>query len=163
MERKKIKIDMTIYSINNKIIRKEITANCSVKAAWEKWTTHDGLKTFFGADNKIELQIGGAFEIYFLMDNEYGLRGSETCKIVSYLPDKMLSFSWNAPPNFEFVRNHEHKTWVVILFHVIDDKRTKIEINHLGWIDDEQFDKVYDYFNSAWQVVLNNFEKSCNS
>lgn len=154
---------MATYNINNKNIYKTATVNCSTKDAWKKWSTHDGLKTFFGADNKIELQIGGAFEIYFLMDNPYGLRGSETCKIISYLPEKMLSFSWNAPPNFEYVRNHEHKTHVVILFHAIDGEHTKIEINHLGWIDDEQFDKVYDYFNNAWQIVIANFEKSCNN
>lgn len=150
-----------MYTINSKIIQKTTTVNCSAKDVWKKWTTQDGLKTFFGADNKIELQIGGSFEIYFMMENPYGLRGSETCKIISYLPEKMLSFSWNAPPNFEYVRNHEHKTHVVVLFHAIDNAHTKIEINHLGWINDEQFDKVYDYFNNAWQIVIANFEKSC--
>lgn len=154
---------MTSYNINHRNIYKSTIVNCSLKNAWEKWTTHEGLKTFFGEDNKIELQIGGAFEIYFLMDNEYGLRGSETCKIISYLPEKMLSFSWNAPPNFEYVRNHEHKTHVVILFQSIDDIHTKVEINHLGWLDEEQFDKVYDYFNNAWEIVIRNFEKSCET
>jgi uncharacterized protein YndB with AHSA1/START domain len=148
---------------NNKIIQKEITVNCTAKIAWQKWTTHDGLKTFFGADNKIELKTGGAFEIYFLMKNEIGLRGSETCKVISYLPEKMLSFTWNAPPNFEYVRNHTHKTHVVILFHKIDESTTKIEINHLGWITDVQFDEVNAYFEKAWQIVLNNFEKSVSN
>lgn len=154
---------MTSYKLNTKCIYKTTTVNCSIQDAWKKWTTHEGLKSFFGVDNKIEMQIDGAFEIYFLIDTPEGLRGSETCKIISYLPEKMLSFSWNAPPNFEYVRNHEHKTHVVILFHIIDDTHTKIELNHLGWIEDEPFDKVYDYFNNAWQVVIANFGKSCNS
>lgn len=154
---------MKEYSINNNVIKKEARVNCSVKTVWQKWTTHDGLKTFFGADNKIELQMGGAFEIYFLMDNPYGLRGSEACKIISYLPEKMLSFSWNAPPHFPEIRNHAHKTWVVVLFHAVDENNTMIEINHLGWIDDRGFDEVFDYFNHAWQVVLTNFEKSCTA
>lgn len=151
---------MSSYTINHKKIHKESIVKCTTAEAWKSWTTHEGLLTFFGADNKIELHIGGAFEIYFLMNNPYGTRGSETCKIISYLPEKMLSFSWNAPPNFEYVRNHEHKTWVVILFHEIDESTTKIEVNHIGWIDDPEFDKVFDYFNNAWQIVLTNFEKS---
>ena len=154
---------MSTFVINNKIIQKETTVNCSIAEAWKRWTTHEGLLSFFGADNKIELQIGGAFEIYFMMGNPYGLRGSETCKIISYLPEKMLSFSWNAPPNFSEVRNHEHKTWVVILFHPIEKEITKIEINHYGWLDDENFNKVFDYFDNAWSFVLTNFEKSCNN
>lgn len=152
-----------MYQFNNKNIYKTISVNCSIQEAWKKWTTHEGLQSFFGADNKIELQIGGAFEIYFLLDAPDGMRGSETCKIISFLPEKMLSFSWNAPPNYEYVRNHAHKTHVVVLFHKIDDTYTKIDINHLGWIEDEQFDKVYNYFNNAWQMVIDNFEKSCNN
>ncbi len=56
------------------------------------WTTSEGLRAFFGVDNRIEMVSGGAFEIYFLMENEYGLRGSEGCKVISLLPQKMLSF-----------------------------------------------------------------------
>jgi uncharacterized protein YndB with AHSA1/START domain len=87
--------------MTNKLIQKERIVPFSLTESWSKWTTHEGLKTFFGRDNKIELEIGGNFEIYFLMDNPVGLRGSETCKILSFLPREMLSFSWNAPPHFE--------------------------------------------------------------
>jgi len=79
--------------MSDKQIRKTKIVNCPGHNAWQKWTTHDGLITFFGNDNKIELRLGGPFEIYFLLDNPPGLRGSEGCKIISYVPERMLSFT----------------------------------------------------------------------
>jgi uncharacterized protein YndB with AHSA1/START domain len=88
--------------MTNKLIQKERIVPFSLTESWSKWTTHEGLKTFFGSDNKIELEIGGSFEIYFLMDNPVGLRGE--VRHVKYYPfcrRELLSFSWNAPPQFE--------------------------------------------------------------
>jgi len=129
--------------INSKMIKKTRVVNGLVSEVWKKWTTHEGLKTFFGADNKIELKPGRAFEIYFIEKNSYGLKGSEGCKILSFLPDRMLSFTWSAPPQYPDIRNHE------------------LELVHLGWLDGEEWDKVYDYFDKAWQSVLDSLEESC--
>lgn len=145
----------------DKIIQKSRIVLSDVDHFWWKWTTHEGLLSFFGPENKIELKIGGAFEIYFLLDNPKGLRGSEGCQIISYLPKKMLSFTWNAPPEFPKIREHEHKTWVVVHFNAIDSKKTEVILHHIGWPENEEWNKVYDYFNSAWETVLNWLEKSC--
>lgn len=143
------------------MIVKSKTIECNLSKIWNKWTTHEGLRSFFGADNQIDLKLNGAFEIYFLLDNPIGLRGSENCKIISFLPQKMLSFTWNAPPNYPKIRNHQHKTWVVVHFHAIDQNRSKIELHHLGWLKGERWNEVYQYFDSAWEIVLENLAKSC--
>lgn len=148
--------------INERRIEKTITVNCSIHTVWWKWTTHEGLLTFFGKDNSVDLRLGGPFEIYFLMDNPLGLRGSEGCKVLSYLPERMLSFSWSAPPQYHEIRNHEHKTWVVVTFKSIDDNTTKVELSHLGWLKGDKWDTVYDYFDQAWETVFGWLEKSCN-
>jgi len=79
--------------MTDKVIHKTRTIPCTTSQTWQKWTTHEGLLTFFGRDNKIEMQPGGAFEIYFMMDNPYSLRGSEGCQVLSFLPEKMFSFT----------------------------------------------------------------------
>jgi len=147
--------------INNKMIRKIKVVNSPVSEIWIKWTTHEGLKTFFGADNKIELAVGGPFEIYFIEKNPYGLKGSEGCKIISFLPEKMLSFTWSAPPQYPDIRNHEHKTWVVVNFRIMPNSTTEVELIHLGWPAGDGWDKVYDYFDKAWEFVLKSLEESC--
>lgn len=147
--------------LTEKQIVKTATVNCSVDTAWWKWTTHEGLMTFFGEDNNIELNPGGAFEIYFSTEPPYGSRGSEGCKILSFLPKKMLTFSWNAPPKFKEVRESDYRTWVVVNFNSVSDKVTEIVLTHLGWPEDNRWDPVYDYFNIAWETVLKWFAESC--
>jgi uncharacterized protein YndB with AHSA1/START domain len=144
-----------------KIIRKQRIINCSLPAAWQKWTTREGLLSFFGKDNKIELKIGGPYEIYMLMDNPPGLRGTEGCKVLSFLPESMLSCTWNAPPHFPNIRNSDYHTWIVVNFKSVDQHKTEVEINHLGWPDYEEWNKVFEYFVGAWELVLNWLEDSC--
>ena len=145
----------TKMELTEKQLVKTKIINQSVDTVWWRWTTHEGLKTFFGADNKIVLTPNGAFEIYFMLDKPTGLKGSEGCKVLSYLPKKMFSFSWNAPPQFEEVRKSDYKTWVVVEFNYISENRTEVTLHHVGWPTDERWTPVFDYFNKAWDFVLN--------
>lgn len=63
------------------------------KACWDKWTTNEGVGSFLTKNNTVELRIGGPFEVYFAMQLPEGQRGSEGCKILSYLPGRMDSFA----------------------------------------------------------------------
>jgi uncharacterized protein YndB with AHSA1/START domain/predicted enzyme related to lactoylglutathione lyase len=135
-------------------IKKSRFLPISNTAAWAIWTTHEGLKNFFGADNYVEIRQNGAFEIYFLMQNPEGLRGSEGCKVLSYLPNEMLSFSWNVPPEFADLRQKNEKTFVVVQFKKISESQTEIVLTHLGWQDTPEYAPVFAYFEKAWDVVL---------
>lgn len=156
------KSQTTMKNANDRIIEKTVTVNSSTDTVWWKWTTHEGLLTFFGADNKVNLEIGGEYEIYFLLDNPIGERGGEGNKVLSYIPKKMLSFTWNAPPQYPEIRNHKHKTWVVVEFNPISKDKTQVKISHLGWLTGEKWDTVYNYFDEAWGTVLDWLEESCN-
>jgi uncharacterized protein YndB with AHSA1/START domain len=130
------------------------------KSVWEKWTTRKGINSFFGSESKIELTLGGSFEVYFNMDIEYGLRGSEGSIIISYLPYEMLSFTWNAPPSIMEVRNSSHKSWVVIFLDKIDELTTELKFTHYGWLEGASWDESFNYFTKAWEYVINNLIKS---
>lgn len=156
-------IGQNTMKMSEKQIVKLKSVNQSLDTIWWQWTTHEGLKTFFGNDNKIELFPGGAFEIYFLPDAPIGQKGSEGCKILSFLPKKYFSFSWNAPPKFDEVRNSLYKTWVVVEFMPISENQTLVKLTHLGWPDDEKWMPVFNYFDNAWDIVLNNLEKTNNN
>lgn len=94
------------------------------------------------------------------MDNPVGLKGGEGCKILSYVPYQMLSFSWNAPPQHKEVRESKYKAWVVVNFKFLSNSQTEVTLTHLGWPDNEKWTAVYDYFNSAWNTVLNELSTS---
>lgn len=77
-------------------------------------TTGAGWQAFLGVKTDFDFGPGGRFHILFVPDAPEGQRGSEGCTVLSSLPERMLSFTWNAPPKFPEVRAGNHKTVVVI-------------------------------------------------
>ena len=55
------------YIVTDRIIKKSIVVKSPLDDLWEKWTTHEGLQSFFGYDNNISLEIGGPFDILMLL------------------------------------------------------------------------------------------------
>ena len=146
--------------ISPRKIQKSFSYDESIDVLWWRWTSHEGLKTFFGKDNHIELKEGGAFEIYFLLDNPIGLRGSESCSIIQFKEFEQLSFTWNAPPHLEMARNSSHKTIVNISFNKELNHKTLLTITHSNWPQDENWNEVFNYFQNAWDLVLESLKQA---
>ncbi|MBC8386186.1 MAG: SRPBCC domain-containing protein [Candidatus Cloacimonetes bacterium] len=141
----------------DKHIYQEIVIPARLAAVWNAWTVKEELTKFFAPEAEIEMKIGGKYEMYFLLKNPVGSRGGEGNRILSFVPQKMLSFEWNAPPNFPNVR--QEKTWCVLFFDKLDLNSTRIRFYHLGWQEGDEWDQVYDYFQKAWDSVLGNLKK----
>ncbi len=147
--------------LSNRQIVKTATIPRPISHVWAQWTTHEGLKTFLGKDNHITLELLGAFEIYFLTDYPLGLRGSEGCQVLSFVPHKMFSFSWSVPPSFPDLRATGQQSYVVVFFNASpDDRQTEISLHHLGWHNDAAWLPVIAYFEAAWDIVLNNLDNN---
>jgi uncharacterized protein YndB with AHSA1/START domain len=139
------------------MIRKEVVVNADVKAVWDAWTTSEGAVTFFAPKANIRLAIGGPYELFFDLDAPVGSQGSEGLKILSFLPLEMLSFQWNAPPQYPTVRRGQ-RTWVVVQFYPHGQNEVRVRLTHLGWEEGEEWDKVFRYFKRAWDTVLGRLE-----
>ncbi|MDM7914985.1 MAG: SRPBCC domain-containing protein [Candidatus Eisenbacteria bacterium] len=140
-------------------IHTEAVVPAPVSEVWRSWTTSEGVKAFL-TDANVELRVGGPFEFYFLPDAPQGARGSEGCTVLAYEPEKMLSFSWNAPPEFGPLR--EQHTWVVVRMQPEGEKATRVSLTHLGFEELAAGDppnrdgwaEIRTYFDNAWPNVL---------
>ncbi|MCX6581658.1 MAG: SRPBCC domain-containing protein [Candidatus Aminicenantes bacterium] len=141
-----------LFMTTGLMIRKIVVVQASVDDAWQAWTTMEGVTAFFAPRASVELAVGGDFEMYFDPKMPEGQRGSEGCKILSFVPGEMLSFTWNAPPHMPAVRLE--RTWVVLYFQPLEEKKTRISLVHLGWQVGEEWQKALQYFDKAWEVVL---------
>jgi uncharacterized protein YndB with AHSA1/START domain len=135
-----------------RVIRKEVAVKGSLTEVWEAWTTSEGAVTFFAPEANVTLAIGGSYELLFDPAAPEGSRGSEGMKILSFLPMEMLSFEWNAPPQYPDVRRQ--RTWVVVQFYPCNESVIRVRLTHLGWMEGDKWDKVFQYFKRAWDVVL---------
>lgn len=127
---------------------------------WALWSSAEGLSKWLVSSAKVDLRLGGRYEIYFLETAPEGSRGSETCRVLSFLPGRMLSFTWNAPP--QLARTRRLHTWVVV--ELADDPGgTQVRITHSGWPEsgfssDPQWEETFAYFQRAWGGVLSALE-----
>lgn len=139
--------------------------NATPRDVFETLTTNEGCRTFFARETVVRLDIGGPYEMLFDASKPEGLRGSEGCVVLSYLPDRMLSFSWSAPPQFAHARTK--RTWVVVLLEGLGRDRTRVNLTNLGYgrmraMQPEhaaEWDQVQAYFSRAWPFVLGNLKR----
>lgn len=134
-------------------IDKQTVVSGALADVWSAWTTSAGARTFFGPDANIRLELGGPYEIFFDLDEPPGSQGSEGMKVLSFLPDEMLSFEWNAPPSIPLAR-FGPRTFVVVQLEAAGPSRTRVRIRHLGWERLADPDPVVEYFERAWAFVL---------
>jgi hypothetical protein len=66
---------------------------------------------------------------------------------------EMLSFEWNAPPQYPTVRK-EPCTWVVAQFHPYGQNKVRVRLTHAGWKEGEEWNRVFQYFKRAWDIVF---------
>ncbi len=139
-----------------RILRTGALVKAPLEDVWHAWTTEEGIRSFFQTDSKIELSIGGAYELYMGMTepDESGLRGSEGCRVLSYVPMRMLAFEWNFPPAVMSLRKARAKTQVVLQFRQLDGGQVEVSFAQLGWQQGEDWDAGYQYFARAWPHVM---------
>lgn len=134
-------------------IEKEAVIAAPRAKVWAAWTTVDGVTSFFAPDASVELRLGGPYEMYFKTDEPEGSRGSEGCRILSFLPERMLSFTWNAPPLFPAERTQ--RTFVVVeLVDADGGAGTRVKLTHSGFGAGGRWAEVRGYFDAAWGSVL---------
>lgn len=138
--------------IGFRTVEKERDIGTDRVTAWSDWSSAEGLGRWWGpAGSSIDLRIGGPFELYFSAEAPEGRRGSEGCRILSYVPGEMLSFTWNAPPHLPL---RETNTWVVLTFTPVAGGTTRVRLVHAGFLDGPDWDDYRDYFDAAWESVL---------
>ena len=128
---------------------KEVIVAAPPETLFAAWTTAEGWAQIYGPPSvgRFELAIGGRYE--WLFDGEIG---SNACQVLSFVPNRLLSFSWNAPPIQP--QSRALRTWVVVELEPADDESTRLRLTHLGFGDGPQWDETYAYFDAAWESVL---------
>jgi uncharacterized protein YndB with AHSA1/START domain len=137
-------------------IMKEALVAAPVEAVWKAWTTSEGIVSFFAPEAKVEARPDGPFELYMNPYAPPGMKGADDMRVMAVQENKLLSFTWNAPPHLPEAR--AQRTFVTVRLQP-HGTGTVVRINHNGWGDGGQWDQAYDYFDKAWGSVLEALQK----
>lgn len=160
-DRRTMPIDDSLFVASGSDLRTitiERLMDATPEEIWAAWTTEAGWKAAYGPDRpelgaNIELAVGGRYE--WLFD---GKIGSNECQVLSYLPPRMLSFTWNAPVAQPLSR--ARRTWVVIEIEPGPDHRTLVRATQLGFGEGPNWDETKAYFERGWAHVLDQMEST---
>jgi uncharacterized protein YndB with AHSA1/START domain len=131
-----------------------------VEKLWDTWTTTQGIQTFFSQSADINLRPGGNYHIIFQPAAPKGERGAEDSTVLCYIPQRMLTFTWSAPPAVPDIRALGAVCWVTLEFNAIDESSSQLTLTHLGFGNGDSWKLVHEYFAKAWPYVLDNLETS---
>jgi len=134
------------------MIKKTILLNAPPEEIFDFWTNSKKAEKFFAPKCEIENRLNGKYHILFLLDNPLGEQGSEDCKILTLIENKEISFSWNAPPEFNELRKKHTK--VKISLKKLNINMCELELSHQNFGETNDWEKVQDYFYVAWDIVL---------
>jgi uncharacterized protein YndB with AHSA1/START domain len=126
----------------------------AVEDVWAAWTTDAGVRAWLVDDSRVELAVGGRYELYFHGSDqaEPGQRGSEGCQVIGFQAPTMLTFTWNAPPHLPAAR--AQRTVCLLRLREAGADMTQVELSEFGWGDGGQWDEAFAYFDRAWGRVL---------
>ena len=133
-------------------IDKSVVVSAPRAEVWRAFTTSEGARTFFAPDANIRLELGGPYELFFDPEQPQGLRGGEGMRVLSFVPEEMLSFEWNAPPSLAAARAGPRSFVVVELSE--RGATTLVRLRHLGIERMQQASEVESYFQRAWDMVM---------
>ena len=143
------RIEATGTDFNSLTLSAQVATD--VHTAWAAWTNAGRLRRWWNVPHaRIDLRVNGVFELLFLPEGADGPRGTEGCRVLSYVPDRMLSFTWNNPTH---VSGAQNQTWVVLTFTEVASG-TEVELVHSGFANGPAGDQVHEYFRQAWRRVL---------
>ena len=140
-----------------RMLVKEVVVEASVAAAWSAWTTRDGIQSFFAPEAVIDARPGGIYSIHFDPYAPAGLRGADDMRVLALQENRMISFTWNAPPQFPEAR--AQRTVVIVRTEPAGEGRTRLTLTHVGWGTGGQWDQAFAYFDKAWDRVLVQYRK----
>jgi uncharacterized protein YndB with AHSA1/START domain len=150
----------TFALAQERMISFTVDVNAPADTIWTRWTTPAGISRFFAAQSRIELQTLGRLDFYMKPSAPEGQRGAENNRVLAWQEKKMLSFTWDAPPNYPDIR--KQRTVVIVRMNELSPQKTNVSITHVGFGTGKDWDEVYGYFNRAWsEFVLPNLKYSC--
>ena len=138
-------------------IVKEIVVKAAPEAVFKAWSTSEGVASFFAPEARIEARPDGPFEVYINPYAEPGMKGADNMRVLGVQENRMISFSWNAPPNLPQAR--AQRTFVTVRMQPEGASETRVRLTHVGWGDGGEWDQAYTYFDRAWGNVLANLQK----
>lgn len=114
-------------------------------AVWALWTTGEGLRAWLAPSAAIDLRIGGLMEVSHVPDARLGDPGAIRNRVLSFLPERMLSIAVERAPD-GFPHPEQVRTlWTVVEFEEVAGG-TRVRVSMRGFGEGEAYEALHAFF-----------------
>ena len=122
--------------------------------AWNALTTKEGLESWIVAKAEVDFRVGGSLRTHYRKDGVIGDEGTIENAVLSFDPQRMYSVRIaKYPKGFPFTQAYK-SVWSVIYFEPVGADKTRVSIRMLGYTDDEESQKMREFFVRGNQHTL---------
>ena len=135
-----------VWADDSRVVQNfEIEAD--LNEAWKAFTTNEGTKLWWAPLVEIDdFAVGGIIRSNYNSKGKIGDATTIENTILSFDPHRMISIRpTKFPTGFPFVEAAK-KQWTVFYFQKVSQKRTQATVVGLGYTDDEQSQKLREFF-----------------
>jgi len=139
------------------VIKKEIVINAPAEKVYSALISPEELTQWFPNIVTIEPKVGGKISFKFLKESTKQDKNHEIVgEIVSVIPHKELSYTWNFTTKPEYNKN----TIVTWKLEQLDKNKTKLTLTHTGFTNADKLQ--YDDHNEGWSWHIKRLENLMN-
>jgi uncharacterized protein YndB with AHSA1/START domain len=145
------KIATTSYvaADGERVLRHELDIPAPLADVWTAMTTSEGIRGFIAPVTLVELKSGGCYCTNYTPGTKIGDPGTISNRVLSYIPQQMLSAKINLVDVFPPQPRAENTLFLVVEFSARDAHSTHVKASLLGFGTGEQWDKVYKFFDTG--------------
>ena len=125
---------------------------------WQAFTVDSEIVKWMVPFAHMDLKIGGTLETSYEPHAKLGDPKNIRHKILSYAPDRMLSFTFTMPEMFKQAHD-ENGHWVVVEFEPLTAQKTRVVETIYGWGEGADWDKAYAFFEKGDAWTMEQLEK----
>jgi uncharacterized protein YndB with AHSA1/START domain len=125
----------------------EFQTKASPEKVWDALTNAKTISQWMAPEAKVELSVGGAYELYFMPGNPPGKRGMEGTKVLSFAPNRMISYS--GMPTCKWMAENHQAPWAVFIITPLPDGGSHVYYAAFGTASGEDCQKQFAMYNQV--------------
>ena len=131
----------------NLVLIQEVEIRAPVSEVWAAYTTEEGWSAWAAPVVEIDLRPGGAIRTNYDPDAGIGDEGTNTLRILNYVPQRLLTLQAELDPNWpEVMKADAEHLMNVIVFESLDDERTRILSYGVGYRSTPEMSELLEFF-----------------
>ena len=134
----------------------EMIVPATAEQAFSAVASEEGLSKWAAPAAKVDLTVGGAYEIWFAPHNPPGRRGMENTKVLSYVPNEMIAYTGGY--TCSWMMENQQRPWGVYRIWPVDDKHVKVTYIALGMAAGKECADRFAMFNQIMPRELKRLE-----